>query len=66
MTAATDTRRRERAAPADRDHRLSAALAALRLTERNLGSLIAAKHSDAVLMTKWREVVRETIRIAER
>lgn len=53
-------------AKATPDERLAAALGALRLTERNLGSLIAARHSDAVLMTAWREVVRGAIKVAER
>lgn len=35
--------------------------AALRLTERNLSSLIAARHPDAVLMSDWREVVRAAL-----
>jgi hypothetical protein len=65
MTHATDTRRRERAAEMIADERLAAALGALRLTERNLGSLIAARHCDAVLMTAWREVVRGAIKAAE-
>lgn len=30
---------------------------ALQLTERNLSSLIAARHPDAVLMSDWRTVV---------
>lgn len=34
---------------------------ALELTERNLGSLIAARHSDAVLMSDWRDVVRRSL-----
>ena len=34
---------------------------ALKLTERNLSSLIAAKHSDAVMMTDWRDVVRDAL-----
>jgi hypothetical protein len=29
----------------------------LATTSRNLGSLIAAKHHDAVLMTEWKAVV---------
>jgi len=37
----------------------------LRITERNLSSLIAAKHSDAILMTTWREEVRKAIAAAE-
>jgi hypothetical protein len=34
---------------------------ALRLTERNLSSLMAAKHSDAVLMGHWRNEVRKAL-----
>jgi hypothetical protein len=36
-------------------------MGALQLTERNLSSLIAAKHHDAVLMTDWREAVRDAL-----
>jgi hypothetical protein len=36
-------------------------LSALRLTKRNLESLIAAKHSDEVLMTPWLEVVNTAL-----
>lgn len=64
MNLAVDTRRRERAAEMIADERLAAALGALRLTERNLGSLIAARRCDAVLMTAWREVVRGAIKAA--
>lgn len=39
--------------------------AALQLTERNLSSLIAARHPDAVLMSDWREVVRRALSIPE-
>lgn len=34
---------------------------ALKLTERNLSSLIAARHSDAVLMSDWRNEVRRAL-----
>lgn len=34
---------------------------ALQLTERNLGSLIAARHPNAVLMSDWRNVVRKAL-----
>ena len=34
---------------------------ALRITERNLGSLIAARHPDAVLMSDWRDIVRRAL-----
>lgn len=34
---------------------------ALRLTERNLSSLIAARHCDAVLMGDWRNEIRKAL-----
>jgi len=34
---------------------------ALCLTERNLSSLIAARHSDAVMMGAWRDVCRKAL-----
>jgi hypothetical protein len=34
---------------------------ALRLTKRNLETLIAAKHSDEVLMTPWLEIVNAAL-----
>jgi hypothetical protein len=43
---------------------LNASVSALKLTEGNLSSLIAAKHSDAVLMRKWREEVRKALHVA--
>lgn len=40
-------------------------LAALCRTESNLSRLIAAKHSDEVLMTPWRDEIRALIAEAE-
>lgn len=65
MTGAVDTRRRERAASPVRDERLSAALAALRLTERNLDHLITNGRPDQKLLMAWREIVRASIRVGE-
>lgn len=43
---------------------LEAALDALRLTERNLSSLINARHHNAVMMIPWREEVAKAINAA--
>ncbi len=37
-------------------------LDALKLTEMNLRSLIAAKHADEILMTPWLETVQRAIK----
>lgn len=64
MTATTDARRRERVAEPTTEDRLVAAVAALRLTERNLDHLLAGGDPKPSLLRAWREIVRGAVTVA--